>query len=152
MTLSPAFVQAVREGKVTAAEWNAKYPDPIPVRYWPMEREGPGIVSRTRSIAWELGSGHPVVKVEGKAGGIHLTHVEPIAEDKPDPTAEDKPDPTATYEYNGQQEAHRGKAFKYTDSMWIQDMVPVHAFEADDKTIVTLKTDRWQDVMKEVKR
>jgi hypothetical protein len=62
------------------------------------------------------------------------------------------PDPTATYEYRGQQEEHRGKMFRYTDSMWIQDMVPVHAFECGDGTTITLKTDRWQDVMKEVKQ
>jgi len=62
------------------------------------------------------------------------------------------PDPTATYEYHGQQEEHRGKMFRYIGSVTIQDVVPVHQFECGDGTTITLKTDRWQDVMKEVKK
>jgi hypothetical protein len=62
-----------------AAAFNTKYPIGTPVRYWPWTREGPGIVSKTRSEAWVLASG-PVVLVEGRAGGIYLTHVEPLGE------------------------------------------------------------------------
>ena len=59
------------------------------------------------------------------------------------------PDPTATFEYTGQQEEHQGKAFRYAQSVSIQDVVPVHEFKADDGTTITIKTDRWQDVMME---
>ena len=59
------------------------------------------------------------------------------------------PDPTAHYEYRGQQGEHRGKMFRYAQSMTIQDVVPVHQFECGDGSTITLKTDRWQDVMKD---
>jgi len=59
------------------------------------------------------------------------------------------PDPTLTYEYTGQQDLHRGKMFRYAQSVTIQDVVPVHQFESGDGTTITIKTDRWQDVMKE---
>jgi hypothetical protein len=65
-----------REIRLTAEAWNATVDVGTPVRYWPGAREGAGERSRTRSVAWELGDGTPVVKVEGYAGGIALTHVE----------------------------------------------------------------------------
>lgn len=67
--------------KVTWAEkFKRSLPYGTPVRYWPGRRdESEGIESRTRSAApWQLGDGSWVVAVEGKAGGIALTHVEPI--------------------------------------------------------------------------
>ncbi len=33
--------------------------------------------TRTRSIAWLLGSGHPVVSVEGRTGGYSLERIKP---------------------------------------------------------------------------
>lgn len=45
-----------------------------PVTYWPGVHEGPGIESFTRSNIWHVG-GHPVVLVQGRAGGIALTHI-----------------------------------------------------------------------------
>lgn len=62
-----------------ATEWNKKYPVGTPVRYWSMLREGEGTVSRTRSEAWNA-SGSDMVLVEGRSGGIALTHVDPIEE------------------------------------------------------------------------
>lgn len=62
-----------------ATEWNKKHPIGTPVRYWSMSREGEGTVSRTRSEAWNAG-GSDMVLVEGKSGGICLTHVDPIEE------------------------------------------------------------------------
>ena len=55
--------------------WNAVHPIGTRVRYWRGLRSGEGQVSTTRSEAWRLGSGEPVVMVEGCAGGIALTHV-----------------------------------------------------------------------------
>ncbi|MBT8454170.1 MAG: hypothetical protein KJO40_19560 [Deltaproteobacteria bacterium] len=65
-----------RKVRLSAAIWNATVDVGTPIRYWPGRREGPGKLSRTRSPAWELGDGSPVVSVEGHAGGIALTHVE----------------------------------------------------------------------------
>lgn len=60
------------------AEWNATVPVGAAVRYWPGWRQGEGIRSRTRSQAWVLGGHCAVVMVEGAAGGIALTHVQPV--------------------------------------------------------------------------
>ena len=61
--------------------WNAVHPIGTPVRYWRGLRDGDGQVAVTRSKAWRLSSGEPVVMVEGCAGGIALTHVEAIDAD-----------------------------------------------------------------------
>lgn len=65
--------------QLTADEWNEHYEVGTPVRYWPGAREGEGIRSVTRTPAWTLGSGDPVVSVKGYPGGIHLSHVAPDA-------------------------------------------------------------------------
>lgn len=67
-----------RPKTLTAEAFNAKYPVGTPVRYWPGVREGAGTESKTRSEAWLMGGHSVVVKVEGYAGGIALTHVEVI--------------------------------------------------------------------------
>lgn len=36
----------------------------------------PPVDTTTRSEAWALGDGSVVVLIEGKAGGVHLSHVE----------------------------------------------------------------------------
>lgn len=61
-----------------AEAWNNGHQRGTAVRYWPGERTGPGVVSKTRSPAWALCHGHAVVSVDGYAGGIALTHVEVI--------------------------------------------------------------------------
>lgn len=87
---------------MTAEEWNALYPvgthvvaypgvrpdDPVAVSVRKNEAEGGFVDPRdadlaralmtvTRSPAWTLGHGSPVVAVDGYAGGICLTHVYP---------------------------------------------------------------------------
>lgn len=62
--------------KMTAEQFNEKYPIGTKVLYWPFTRDEEGIQSETRTPAWNLGDGSPVVSVNGKAGGIHLSHVE----------------------------------------------------------------------------
>ncbi|MEU3282743.1 hypothetical protein [Streptomyces antibioticus] len=91
---------------MNAEQWNARYPigtrvmaypsvrpeDPLAVEY--QKRAAAGSLPAswgsdpcrrldtvTRSIAWALGHGAPVVKVEGETGGIVLTHVDPILAD-----------------------------------------------------------------------
>lgn len=72
-------IAARRNGKNTEAveQFNRHVPESTPVLYWPGERLGEGVLSRTRSAAWLLGGHTPVVMVEGYAGGIALTHVSP---------------------------------------------------------------------------
>ena len=68
-------------GAHTAASWNAAYPVGTPVRYYPIIPQielCPPIETRTRSEAWTLGDGSVVVLVEGKSGGVHLSHVEVV--------------------------------------------------------------------------
>lgn len=63
----------------TAESWNAAYPAGTVVRYWPIyppiESVSP-VDTRTRSEAWTLGDGSVVVLIEGKAGGVALSHVD----------------------------------------------------------------------------
>lgn len=55
--------------------WNAKCPIGTAVRYWPLARMGPGIVSKTRTLAQVNSAGRPVVWIEGEGGCMSLTHV-----------------------------------------------------------------------------
>lgn len=72
---------AYRNGARTAESWNAEHPVGTAVRYYPIYPpiEGvPPVETRTRSEAWVLGDGTVVVLVEGKSGGVHLSHIEVI--------------------------------------------------------------------------
>lgn len=46
-----------------------------PFRYYPITGLKDFVETKTRSEAWELGDGHPVVLVEGKAGGVSIYHL-----------------------------------------------------------------------------
>lgn len=61
---------------MTADEWNRCYPIGTPVRAYPGTREGRHVDGVTRSEAFNLGHGAPVVLVTGLSGGIALTHVD----------------------------------------------------------------------------
>lgn len=74
------------KGQAVADAWNAKYPVGTPVLAYPGVRpEHPArdmcttLNTKTRSAAWPLGHGEPVVLVEGYSGGIVLEHVDVIA-------------------------------------------------------------------------
>ena len=72
-------------GAHTADSWNAAHPVGTMVRYWPIYppiESGPPLDTRTRSEAWTLGDGSVVVAIEGKTGGVHLSHVE-VAHEQP---------------------------------------------------------------------
>ena len=66
-----------KEAKSIITAFNEKYKTGQPVRYWSGLKEGEGVESRTRSVAWML-CGIPVVSVEGRTGGVALTHIEII--------------------------------------------------------------------------
>jgi hypothetical protein len=58
--------------------FNKQNPQGTPVLFWPGVRLAEPLKSRTRGEAWALPSGEAVVRVEGRAGGIALTHIEVI--------------------------------------------------------------------------
>jgi hypothetical protein len=64
---------------VAAATFNKKNPSGTLVLFWPGIRLADPLKSRTRGEAWALPSGEAVVRVEGRAGGIALSHIEVIA-------------------------------------------------------------------------
>lgn len=66
-----------------AIQFNKKHPVGTAVRYWPGIKEGEGIETVTRSSAWVLLSGPSVVAVEGRSGGVALTHIEVMQEELP---------------------------------------------------------------------
>jgi hypothetical protein len=59
-------------------KWNDMFPVGTAVRYWTWAREGIGKTSTTRTLASVLSGHTAVVWVEGEAGCISLSHVEPI--------------------------------------------------------------------------
>ena len=78
--------RSANSGAMTAAQWNAAYPIGTAVRYWPIwppMDAFPPEDTRTRSEAWTLGDGSVVVKIEGRAGGVHLSHVKVQLESVP---------------------------------------------------------------------
>jgi len=63
---------------LTAKMFNETYPEGTAFRYYSVRGDSNFIETRTRSRAWELGHGEPVVLVEGVTGGVcieHLRHV-----------------------------------------------------------------------------
>lgn len=62
-------------GEDLARQFNELYPVGTPVVYWPVLGHPHCIKTLTRSRAWALSSGTPVVKVEGFAGGVAISHL-----------------------------------------------------------------------------
>jgi len=60
---------------ISAEEWNARYPVGTAVLYFPIQGDKEHVLTETRSQAWNLGHGEPVVKVIGRAGGVALSHL-----------------------------------------------------------------------------
>lgn len=65
---------------ITAEEFNRRYPVGTEVRYYETIWDENTLSSKTRSEAWTLGHGEPVVLIEGKTGGVSLGHLEIIKE------------------------------------------------------------------------
>lgn len=61
-----------------AEDFNKKYPIGRKFIYFPVKGDGNGEKTQTRSIAWELGHGETVVKIEGRSGGVAVSHLVPI--------------------------------------------------------------------------
>lgn len=67
-----------------AERFNERYPVGTSVRYWSGTREGEGVLSETRSVAWAM-CDHASVQVKGKSGSIALSHVEIANSTAPQP-------------------------------------------------------------------
>jgi len=61
--------------KITVENWNQRYPVGTKVIYWPVAGGSEYEESETRSKAWALGDGHPVVLIKGRSGGVSLMHL-----------------------------------------------------------------------------
>lgn len=61
-----------------ADRWNTTHSIGTSVLAWPGARWDEPLRTRTRTPAWRLGHGHSYVSVDGRAGGIRLTHVEAL--------------------------------------------------------------------------
>ena len=78
--------RAKRRGQQQADAWNAAHPIGTRVIAYPSVRPeynaaiaaDTRLITTTRTPAWILGHGEPVVSVEGYAGGICLTHVDVV--------------------------------------------------------------------------
>jgi hypothetical protein len=64
-----------RRPEMTAEQFNAEHPIGTAFRFYPVAGLKEFETTKTRSEAWELGDGHPVVKVEGRAGGVSIHHL-----------------------------------------------------------------------------
>lgn len=82
----PTITAEIRSGMEAAIAWNAKYPLGTPVLRWRTYspeggRGGEPVETRTRTEAWVLGHGKPVVSVVGHHGaGVPLDLLQPIVE------------------------------------------------------------------------
>lgn len=77
MATSEAQKKAAAQRKRERMAWGDWQENPRPIG-WPVEvtkDDGSKVQSKTRSEPWMLGSGTPVVMVEGISGGYLLTRV-----------------------------------------------------------------------------
>lgn len=90
MSYRDRLERAKAKGQQQADEWNARYPVGTRVIAYPdcrpeydaADAARTRLVTTTRTPAWILGHGTPVVSVHGYAGGITLAHVD-IDHDSP---------------------------------------------------------------------
>jgi hypothetical protein len=59
-----------------ATDWTREHPPGTPVLAWPGVREAEPLVTRTRSSAWVISIDDVVVQVDGRSGGIAITHID----------------------------------------------------------------------------
>jgi hypothetical protein len=68
-----------RRSPWTADLWNEMHAVGTKVRYRPVLGSDAYEETVTRSEAWSLGDGTPVVSIDGRTGGVSLAHIEPVA-------------------------------------------------------------------------
>lgn len=65
---------------LTAEAFNDKFPVGSRFKYFKVMGIPDSVEVTTRSMAWELGSGHAVVSLTGRAGGFHISHMQYLGE------------------------------------------------------------------------
>lgn len=63
-----------------ARAWNARHAIGTRVRYWRKLRYGPTLDTATRSEAWVLPCGEPVVLLDRVSGAVSIHHLTPASE------------------------------------------------------------------------
>lgn len=66
--------------KITAEDFNKKYPVGTKVRFYPIKGEAGYVDTVTRTPAWKLGNGKVVVSCKGHTGGLSIEHIEILQE------------------------------------------------------------------------
>lgn len=56
-------------------QFNRLHPVGTAFRYYPTAGLTDFVETETRSECWELGDGHPVVLIKGRAGGVSIHHL-----------------------------------------------------------------------------
>lgn len=69
-----------REPRLTVEEARIAFPIGALVRFYPVEGEAGSEESRVCSEPWALGHGAVVVKIDGRAGGVLVTHLRRVEE------------------------------------------------------------------------
>lgn len=65
----------MRRPEMTADEFNKLHAVGTAFKYYPIAGVTEFVETKTRSECWELGDGHPVVLIQGKAGGVSIFHL-----------------------------------------------------------------------------
>ena len=66
---------ARRPDSMNSAKFNELYPIGTAFRFYLVAGSKEFVETKTRSACWELGDGHPVVLIEGRAGGVSIHHL-----------------------------------------------------------------------------
>lgn len=66
---------ARRPDSMNAETFNGLHPVGTHFKYYPIAGASEFVETKTRSECWELGDGHPVVLIEGRAGGVSIHHL-----------------------------------------------------------------------------
>ena len=64
---------------MSAERFNERYPVGTAVRFYPTTNPSSYVETKTRSEAWLLGHGAVVVLIDGRSGGVLLSHLTVIA-------------------------------------------------------------------------
>lgn len=70
---APSTIRSVQRRR--SVQLSARIKSGMRVRYWPIAGKPEYVDTVTRSDPWQLGHGEWVVLVEGRAGGVALSHL-----------------------------------------------------------------------------
>lgn len=69
--------KALAAGEIIAKEFAEAHPVNTPCTFYPLKpfKREQAVATKIASEPWVLGSGHVVVKIEGKSGGVSIEHL-----------------------------------------------------------------------------